>query len=286
MIDNKKIKIFINTIGILALVTMVAFLIFVFRYSHLIDHKTNTVTEYNPGSITFDSDEIVFDGTNQLDLLAGVHIDDGNGNDITDAANVVITADGTQNRKIVRYTCFDAQGHTLTATRTLVMVNYAGPSLKVSQPLTIDASVLDNLIPYLQSSNHLTALDGYGLNITPTVTCQREFISEGLYKMTFHVVNSYQDEKTVSVNVRINGKVDDPTIVLFSDSVSIPMGRNFEPMNFVVSQAPCVGKIDVDSSVNVSKPGNYRVIYTAYTKDMTAKSTKIMHVTVNGNANG
>lgn len=286
MIDSRKIKIFVNIIGLIATVATVAFLIFVFRYSYSLDHKTDTVTEYNPGSITFDSDEIVFDGKNHLDLLSGVHIDDGNGNDITDTANVVITADGTLNRKIVRYTCFDAQGHTLTATRTLVMEDYDGPSLNVTQPLTIDASVLDNLIPYLQANNHLTALDGFGVNITPLVTCQRELISEGLYKMTFRVVNNYHDEKTISVIVRINGKVDDPTIVLFSDTVSVPMDRSFDPMNFIVSQSSCVGKIDVDSSVNVSKPGNYRVIYTAYTKDMTAKSTKIMQVTVNGNTNG
>ena len=285
MMANKKLRITLNIVGILALIATVGLIAFSVHLSHG-DKKTNQNAVESIGSIIFDIDEIIFDGSAPLDLMAGVHADDGNGNDITSDVNAIITSDGTQNRKTVRYTCFDADGHSLTATRTLVMKNYSGPSLNVSQPLQLDAADLVNLITHMQTNNLISAYDGFGKNITSQVTCLREPVSTGFYKMTFRIANEYQDEKSVSVYASVSGKVDDPVFELYSDSVSTPMGKSFEPMNFVVSQAACVGKIDVDSNVDIQSPGEYRVIYTAYSTDRSARITKTMKVTVTGDSYG
>ena len=286
MMIDRKIRIILNLIGASALIAIIILFVCVSRHFSVKNIHNISQPHYNRGSISFDSDEIIYDGTSPLDLMAGVMVDDGNGNDITDEANAIITSGGTLNRKIVRYSCFDAGGHTLTATRTLVMKDYTGPSLEISDSLDLDAENLDDLISHLYKNSLLSSYDGFGKNISSRVTCQRECVSTGTYKMTFRVINDYQDEKTVVVNARISGKVEDPFISLYSNSVSVPFGEKFEPMNFVVSQSPCVGKIDIDSSVNTMVPGNYRVIYTAYSTDMTAKSTKTMQVTVTGDASG
>ena len=283
MTVNKKLRAILNIVGVLAVIATVGLIVFAVHLSSG-DKQANKAVAENIGIISFDANEIIFDGTAPLDLMAGVHANDGKGNDITSSVNAIITSDGTQSRKIVRYTCFDANGHSLTATRTLVMKNYSGPSLSVSQPLQLDAADLVNLITHMQTNNLISAYDGFGRNITSQVTCLREPVSTGLYKMTFRIANEYQDEKTVAVYANISGKVDDPAFELYSSSVSTPLGQKFEPMNFVVSQAACVGKFDIDSNVDVQTPGNYRVIYTAYSTDRSAKTTQTMQVTVTGDS--
>ncbi len=283
---NKKIHVILNIVGVLSVAAIAGLIVFATQLTSGNKKENSVISAQSTGSITFDSNEIVFDGTTSLDLMAGVHADDGNGKDITHTVNATITADSTQSRKTVRYNCFDANGYNVSATRTLIMKNYSGPSLTVTQPLQFDASNLSNLIAYLQTNNLISSLDGFGRNITARVTCLREPVSKGYYKMTFRVANDYLDEKTVTVYASISGNVEDPTFDLFSSTVSVPAGEKFEPMNHVVSKAACVGKIDVDSSVDTMVPGNYKVIYTAYSTDRSAKTTKTMQVTVTGGAYG
>ncbi len=280
MLNNRKIKIFFNTIGVVASIVLTAFLVFVFLFPSYNVPKVIEETSQNQGDISFETEELVFDGTHILDLMEGVYIDDGNGNDITSEGSAIITAEGTINRKIVNYTCIDANGHTLTKKRVLVLENYTGPSIDVPNFLTLEADNLDNLIAYLQSENLLVAYDGFGKNITTNVSHQRELISNGNYKITFGVSNKYGDEKTVSVNAKINGKVNDPEFELYSDTISVRKDVVFEPLKYVVSQSSNVGKITTNSSVDTTVPGTYRVVYTAYSTDATAKISKVMEVTV------
>ena len=277
---NRKIKIFFNIIGVVASILLLAFLVYVVAFPY--DNTIDVVTEapQTQGNISFETEELIFDGTKVLDLMEGVHIDDGNGKDITSEGSAIITPEGTINRKIVSYSCIDANGHTLTAKRTLVMEDYSGPSLEIPATLVLAAENLNNLTDYLQSENLLVAYDGFGKNITTDVSYQREMITEGNYKITFHVSNDYGDEKTVSVKAKITGEINDPDFELYADTVSVRKDSVFEPMKYVVSQASNVGNITTDSYVNTTVPGEYRVVYTAYSTDRTAKVSKVMKVTV------
>ena len=283
MINKRKLKIFFNTIGVVASILLLAFLVYVIAFPY--DNTLTFVpeTSQNQGAITFESEEIIFDGTRNLDLMEGVYIDDGNGNDITSEGSAIITAEGTVNRKIVSYSCIDANGRTLTAKRTLVMENYSGPSIQITSPLTLTAEDLDNLIAYLQSEDLLVAYDGFGKNITTKVSHQREMLSKGNYKITFRIVNDYGDEKAISVKAKITGNVNDPDFELYSDKVSVRKDSVFEPMEYIVSQTQNVGNVTTDSTVNTTVPGTYRVVYTAYSTDRTSKTTKVMEVTVKEN---
>ncbi len=277
---NRVSKILFNAVGVIASVLLLAFLVFVVAFPH--DTTPEIVSEklQNRGSISFESEELVFDGTDTLDLMEGVYIDDGNGNDITNEGSAIITAEGTMTRKIVSYTCLDADGNTLTAKRTLVMKDYSGPDIEAPSALTLEAENLEDLIAYLQSENLLVAYDGFGKNVTAKVFHQREMVSKGNYKITFSIRNEYGDEKAVSVNAKITGKVNDPDFELYADEISVRKDSVFEPYKYVVSQTTNVGNITTDSSVNTTVPGRYRVIYTAYSTDRTAKISKVMNVTV------
>ena len=280
MISSRKIRIFFNIIGVIASILLLTFLVYVMAFPYDTSIKVESEVPQNQGSISFETEELVFDGTDTLDLMEGVYIDDGNGNDITSEGSAIITAEGTINRKIVSYTCIDANGNTLTAKRVLIMENYSGPTLELPHSLTLEAEDLDNLISYLQSENLLVAYDGFGKNITTKVSHQREMISEENYKITFHVANDYGDEKSVTVNAKITGNVNDPDFELYSDEVTVRKDSVFEPLKYVVSQTSNVGNITTNSYVDTTVPGEYRVVYTAYSTDRTAKISKTMTVTV------
>lgn len=280
MLNNRKIRTLFNVIGVVASILLALFLVYALVLPHDIVPEIVPETSQNQGEISFKSEELVFDGSDTLDLMEGVYIDDGKGNDITSEGSAVITAEGTIDRKIVSYSCIDAAGNMLTAKRVLIMEGYTGPTLEVPRTLALDAENTDNLIAYLQSENLLVAYDGFGKNITTEVTHQRERTSKGYYKMTFRIVNDYGDEKTVSVNAKITGEVSDPDFELYDESISVRKDITFEPMKYVVSRTSNVGNIITDSSVNTTIPGEYRVIYTAYSTDKTVKTTKVMNVTV------
>lgn len=280
MLNNRKIRIFFNTVGFAALILLLAFFVYIIAFPYDNTIKSESETSQNQGYISFETEELVFDGTDTLNLMEGVYIDDGNGNDITSEGSAIITAEGTTNRKIVNYTCLDANGNTLTAKRILFLENYSGPTLEVPRTLTLEAENLDNLIAYLQSENLLAAYDGFGKNITTKVSHQREMISKENYTITFHVANNYGDEKTVSVKAKITGQTNDPDFELYSENISVRKDVFFDPMKYVISRTSNVGNITADSSVNTTVPGEYRVVYTAYSTDSTAKISKIMNVTV------
>ena len=286
VLNNRKIKIFFNTIGVIASVLLAAFLVYVFAFPHDVTSPEIIVetTQNEGGSITFKTEEIFFDGTKALNLMEDVYIDDGKGNDITSEGSAIITAEGTVTKKIVSYTCLDAFGNTLTKKRTLVMENYSGPTLEIPSTLTLTAENLDNLIAYLQSEDLLVAYDGFGKNITAKVSHQREMISKENYKITFHVENEYGDEKKMTVNAKITGNVYDPDFELYENTVSVRKDSVFDPMKYVISQTSNVGYIATDSNVDTTVPGEYRVVYTAYSTDTTAKISKVMNVTVKESA--
>ena len=105
-------------------------------------------------------------------------------------------------------------------------------------------------------------------------------ISEENYKITFHIANDYGDEKSITVNAKITGNTNNPDFELYSDEITVRKDSVFEPLKYVVSQTSNVGNITTNSYVDTTVPGEYRVVYTAYSTDRTAKSSKVMNVVV------
>ena len=235
--------------------------------------------------IAFDSDEWIYDGAEPLNLMEGVRASDQNGKDLTSEVSAVITADGTLQRKKVRYLLCGDNGSRKTCTRTLIMKDYHGPSLNVTNPLYLEQKDLDRLIDVLKERKQLDAYDGYGHDISQSVTCVREHIQGQQYTMQFQVTNAFQDTEEITVKAYIAGDVKDPMIQLRQDTVTLKAGEEVDPLSFVQfaddgSGSYQIGDIQVETSLNVMNPGRYRVVYHLYNGDKTAKTTAVLQVTV------
>ncbi len=272
-----------NTIGVIAVVLLVALTGVVFLKGEEPEPEINTTS--TSGSIIFEKEELVFDGSETLDLMQGVKAKDSNGSDATEKLEAFITGDSLLDRKTVRYTFVDSTGRTVTDKRTLVMKNYDGPSLYVKESLTLDAQDLKDLITVLENKGWLAADDGYGKNITSSVKCLREKKAENQYEMKLSVVNDYQDSDEITVNVRIEGDVPDPEITLSATEVTVGKTEYFDAKKYIVYSSDgysenVTDKIEIDSSVNTSQSGDYRVTYRLYSADKTAVTTKVLKVKV------
>ena len=272
-----------NAVGVSAILLLALLIGFVFLQGEKTEKKPEA--DKTSGKIIFESDELVFDGSGALDLMKGVTALDSDGKNATEKVDAIITGDGTLGRKIVRYTFVDLTGRLITEKRTLVMKNYNGPSLSVKDNLSLEAQDLKDLINVLAGRGLITAEDGYGRDITASVKVLREKKSEKLYVMKFSIINSYQDSREVTVNACIEGTVSDPEIRLSDDKITIRKTDYFDARKYIVYSSDgfaenVTEKIEIDSSVNTSQPGDYRVVYRLYSADKTAVTTKVLKVKV------
>lgn len=282
---NKNQK-FFNILGVVAVILCIGAFLLTRYHDEIFTNKYSSQTEQNSsvGSFKMDSDEIVYDGQGELDLMQGVTADDGNGNDVTDKVAAVITAEGTLGRKLVRYSFEDASGKIVTKKRTLVLKNYEGPSLDVSSSIKLNAKNLKDIISVLKQSGELSASDGYKKDITSSVTCIREKIYSGTYKMTFNVTNKYGDSVSKSVEVFITGDVKDPEIKLIKDEINLRKGSSFEPKSMVEYAFDGTNEgtknLEIDANINTDHEGKYSVIYRMYNSNRTAVATQKLTVII------
>ena len=281
---SKRRKWALNLIGIAAVLALGAVIWLPFQIPHSSQNNAS-VSQLPSATLEFDSEELVYTGSGMLDLMEGVRATDGDGTDLTGQVNAVITADGTLTRKTIRYSVYGQNGEVVTRQRSLLLQNYTGPTLEVTQPLQFDSEQLPRLIDYLQEGDLLRAMDGYGMEITGQVTCFRELQGSQEYSLTFRVINQFQDSVERTVSATITGDVSNPSIQLSTQEVQIPVGSSFEPLSYVLaadngSGSANSGEIQIDSSVNTSQPGSYRVTYRLYNSDSTARTTQVLRVIV------
>lgn len=282
---NKNQK-FFNILGVVLVVICIGAFFLTKYHSEIFNNKYTSQTEKSEaaGSFELESDEIVYNGQGELDLMQGVKAYNGEGKDITDKVSAVVTAEGTMGRKIVRYSFEDSSGKTVTKKRTLVLKNYRGPSLDVSNSIKINAKDLKDIINILHKSGELKADDGYSKDITSSVTCIREKLYTNTYKMTFNVTNAYGDSVSKSVDVFITGDVKDPEIKLAQDSIKLRKGTEFKPESLISyafdGNGESIKSVEIDAKLDTSTAGTYSVIYTIYNSNRTASATKKLTVIV------
>lgn len=235
--------------------------------------------------LEFESEELVYSGSGKLDLMDGVRAESSQGEDLTSQVSAVLTGEGTGNKKTVRYTVFDSQGKEVSRTRTLLLKDYQGPQIQAEDSLDLTAEDLENLIETLEKRGEIKGEDGFGMDITDRITWKREKLSTGRYLLTFTLSNDYLDTVQKEAEAYIEGEPQDIQLTLAEDSVTIPLGAEFSPWDYVlVAQDPSFGsiadRIQISSSVDVSVPGNYYVVYTAESVDQTQTAEAVLRVTV------
>lgn len=275
MIQTKK-----WIIGILALV-LLGGLYLVTKKLETSQFNSDTVSK-DDATIVFEEDSLSYDGSGLFNALDGVSATDVDGTDLTDQINSIIVSEG--NQKYVQYSVSGENGQVVYAKRKLELVNYQEPSLEVSQSLQFDASQLPELITYLHDEGLLKALDGFSQDVTSAVTYRRTKKSTGHYDIEFSYTNAFQDTVTQTVNAAISGEVSDPEITLSQSSVTIAVGSEFQPMQYLLSatdgQYSASDRVQVPSYVNTAVPGHYRVVYELTSGDGTAYTSTTLEVEV------
>lgn len=219
-------------------------------------------------------------------LLAGVTAYDRTDGDVTDSVQVenISTFYGDRKR-LVTYVAFDSDNNVARATRELRYTDYEAPRFVLEEPMQ-----------YLPGGVNLKieATDCLDGNISTAIKLVESDIAStdqpGEYAVTFQVANSAGDVSSLHATVEIlEAAVPGAPAISLSKYIDyIPVGAGFDPNSYIDSvringkdydvvpgagnfNAEEVGAdeeivvgtdmIGVDSNVDTSTPGTYRVTY-------------------------
>ena len=274
----KKITYLIGIVSLLALV-----IILILSYQMTMNYKDeNNQNSSENIKIIFD-DDLVYDGTGELDLLDGVSAQGEDGTDLTNRLNAKIVLAG--NDKEIRYSVSNDNGQIVYKARNLVLKNYQGPEIIANDHLNFDAKDLSNLVTVLNERGELKGLDGFGKDITDQITYQREKVSDGIYQLTFTLNNIYLDSTSLTVKANISGTISDPVLELYRSSIEIDVGSSFYPEDYIEVANDENGnsvkdQVKISSSLNTMQPGVYNVSYQLTSSDNSVIVTKNLEVKI------
>lgn len=164
-------------------------------------------TSASSGSLTLPFGLLSYDGSTDLDalLLDGVTATDKNGADLRSSLKISIKPSGNIEQKYVIYRLRLSDATRLSQKRTLNLAHYAGPSITVSNNLPeMDMTSSETIVSSLAASHALQASDGYGNDITSSVTASvtTEEQEDGtLLLLTFSVTNRFGDTATARASL-------------------------------------------------------------------------------------
>lgn len=274
----KKITYLIGVISLLALV-----IILILSYQMTMNYKDeNNQNSSENIKIIFD-DDLVYDGTGELDLLDGVSAQGEDGTDLTNRLNAKIVLAG--NDKEIRYSVSNDNGQIVYKARNLVLKNYQEPEIIANDHLNFDVKDLSNLVTVLNGWGELKGLDGFGKDITNQITYQREKVSDGIYRLTFTLNNIYLDSTSLTVKANISGTISDPVLELYRSSIELDVGSVFYPEDYIKIANDENGnsikdQVKISSLPNTMQPGVYNVSYQLTSSDNSVIVTKNLEVKI------
>lgn len=275
----------------LAALAAIVVLVYIFLLSDDKAAYTNDPTEQgtiagtSDAVIHLDSDSLTYDGEGELDLMEGVRAEDKDGTNLTNQVYASMKSGDTLSEKIIQYSVEDANGNLAYATRTLHLKNYSGPSIQIQNPPSIYKSQLANLPTMLQNSGVLKADDGFGNDITASVTSTYvpDPTVKNAYLVTFSVTNLYNDLCSEKASFPLI--LDGPIVMLTTNAVTLEQGSTFRPADYVASASdPNDG--DISSSVTVQgdldmkTPGTYTLQFSAVNSNGEQADPETLVVTV------
>lgn len=268
-------------IGVISLLALVIILILSYQMTMNYEDENNQNSSENI-KIIFD-DDLVYDGTGELDLLDGVSAQGEDGTDLTSRLNAKIVLAG--NGKEIRYSVSNDNGQIVYKARNLVLKNYQGPEIIANDHLNFDVKDLSNLVTVLNERGELKGLDGFGKDITNQITYQREKVSDGIYRLTFTLNNIYLDSTSLTVKANISGAISDPILELYRSSIELDVGSVFYPEDYIKIANDENGnsikdQVKISSLPNTMQSGVYNVLYQLTSKDNNVIVTKKLEVTI------
>lgn len=236
-------------------------------------------------SIQVDSDPLTYDGTAPLDLMSGVSLVSPDGSSSDGEIFAHIKTGDSVSQKIIEYTA-DTDSGQITASRTLELLNYNGPSIRLPDPLPqVEDEQLDSILTLMPSDETFYADDGYGNDITKAVTASYTVDENdaSIVHYIFTVTNSYND--TVSSAADLSLTRTKPVIALKESAVTIPLNSGFDALSYVsvaedVDGSSLFTRIQIQGQVNTAEAGEYILTYFVTSQSGESSAPKELKVTV------
>ena len=282
-------------ICILALVNLAA--LFIFHYglppflagnndtSGTISAEATSTAEDAGYAFTFESDTLTYDGNSELNLLEGITLTGPDGTIPDTEIYARISTGDSISEKVVEYSA-DTDAGQLTASRRLKLMNYRGPSITLPDPLPeVEETMLDSVLTAMPDDGTFLADDGYGNDITSSVTFSytRNESFPGKVHYIFTVTNMFND----SVSAEADFTIADPrpVVTLTENAVTIKKNSGFSPEAYIASAVDTDGSsllqsVTIEGQVDIRHPGTYTLVYTATGADGRSSLPQRLSVTV------
>lgn len=236
-------------------------------------------------SIQLDTETLTYDGSTELNLLDGVSLvsSEGEVSDIDIFAHIK-TGDSLST-KIIEYSADTEKGQ-ITASRTLELSNYNGPSITLPESLPqLEEDELDSMLSSISDYEDFYADDGYGNDITSAVSVSytRDEDDPNRICYTFTVTNTFNDTVSEEAYLTISGSR--PVITLKQSTVTISVGSTFNALNYVENAVDVDGsslfhRIHIVGSVDADTVGTYTLTYSVTTTEGNSSLPKELTVIV------
>lgn len=227
-----------------------------------VEHKTSAtrdVVVINDAPVIHVSGENQIEVNHAFDPLQGVTADDYQDGDLTTGIKVAGDVDTSNLGDYeLAYTVTDKNGTVTTLKRTVTVFATAS-TLDVSKVPT-ELKVGDQFNP----NANVTAVSPYG-DVILALDGSVDTSKPGSYELAYTATDKF-GQKTVK-EVTINVVADKPTLDLSKVPTKLKVGDQFEPKASVTATSPYGDvTVDVDGSVDTSKPGSYVLTYTVTDK--------------------
>lgn len=236
--------------------------------------NTDTAVGTTESYITVPDESLEYNGTASLNYMDGVSATDADGSDITEDISVQVISGDAFNKKTVVYSVMDSNSQLITKERTIILYNYEGPSIEIDESVDFNDYDLSSIISSLIADGLLSATDGYGNDISDNICFFYSLLDSetSLYQVTFSICNEFGDMDSILLNANLYSIADGPSVTLKQSSVTISIGSEFDPMEYVDSAIDENGEdisdyVSVNGNINLSKAGQYTMNYSVTNKN-------------------
>lgn len=274
-------------------------LLFLFEYrlpflSSAANAQENPKISSTPGTgspddsvqILFETDTLIYDGTDVFNPLIGVSLQNPDGNKTKNDLFVSIQSGDEPGFKKITYTLKE-NNKSYSAERKLRLVNYSGPSITVPKqtPALSGEADIYTIADKLISLGEITAQDGYGNDISDSISAKYvpDEQDTALYHCQLTVTNLFQDICRKDFKLSLN--TDAPILRLLASEITINEGDVFYPLDYVEKAEDVNGnslyeRISVTGNTDTRVPGVYKLQYYVTDHDGRQSAVKILTLTV------
>lgn len=237
--------------------------------------------------IYFDEDQIdvTTDAADEV-LLEGVTARDREDGDVTESLMVEGVSNMQKGTVTVTYVAFDAQGHVARASREARYTDYTSPKFTMSRPMVFASNGVNDLMDGVGAKD---CIDG---NISAAVRASytdqsSSLTSAGEHMVELRVTNSLGE--TVRLNVPVRVQAESPRsdqLPLTAYLVYLDQNSSFDPLTYLSADMAEAAQregtdrltVQIQSNVDLSKPGVYAVDYTSARNEQTVATTRLIVV--------